>query len=77
MNSLKANTPCTDCGETFPAFVMHWDHLPGFDKAGDIGTMLAHVSREAILKEIKKCELVCANCHVIRTVMRATGRPRN
>jgi len=77
MNSLKAGVPCADCGATFPVFVMHWDHLPGFEKGGEIATMLAHRSREWILEEIKKCELVCANCHVMRTVKRATGAHRN
>jgi hypothetical protein len=77
MNSLKAGMPCADCGELFPVFVMHWDHLPGYEKVGEIGTMLGHHSREAILEEIKKCELVCANCHVMRTVKRATRTRTN
>jgi hypothetical protein len=73
MNSLKADVSCADCGEIFPPFVMHWDHLPGFEKRGEIGTMLGHYSRDVILEELKKCELVCANCHVMRTVRRATA----
>jgi len=77
MNGLKAGIPCADCGGVFPVFVMQWDHLPDFEKGGDIGTMLAHRSRAWILEELKKCELVCANCHVMRTVKRATGRRRN
>ena len=72
MNSLKADVPCADCGEIFATFVMHWDHLPGFDKRGEIGSMLGRFSRDVILKELTKCELVCANCHVMRTVRRAT-----
>jgi len=77
MNSLKAGKPCTDCDDTFPPFVMQWDHLPGFEKLGDIGTMLGRYPRAVILEELKKCELVCANCHVIRTVRRAVGSHRN
>ena len=34
------------------------------------------VWREAVLEELKKCELVCANCHVVRTVTRASGAKR-
>ena len=70
MNSLKEGVPCADCGEVFPVFVMHWDHLPGFEKVGAIGSMIGR-RRELILEELKKCELVCANCHVMRTVTRA------
>lgn len=29
--------------------------------------------RETILDEIGKCELVCANCHAVRTFERALG----
>ena len=77
MNALKEGVPCADCGEVFPSFVMHWDHLPGFEKRGDIGSMIGRYTREVILDELKKCELVCANCHVLRTVRRATGRSRD
>ena len=76
MNAIKADVPCADCGGTFPVFVMHWDHLPGFEKLGDVSTMLAHRARNAILEELRKCELVCANCHVMRTVERARGARR-
>lgn len=71
MNSLKRDIPCTDCRETFPPYVMHWDHLPGYTKVDEIGSMVGSFRREAILAEIAKCELVCANCHVMRTVARA------
>jgi hypothetical protein len=47
---------------------MHWDHLPGFEKEDSVATILQRTySREAVLKEIAKCELVCANCHAERT----------
>lgn len=45
---------------------MQWDHPPGVEK-------LAHVAelyrgrRDRVLTEIAKCELVCANCHAVRT----------
>jgi len=77
INSFKEGIPCTDCGRTFPAFVMHWDHLPEFEKLGEISTMLAGHSRQAVIEELKKCELVCANCHVLRTVKRATKQRPN
>ena len=69
--SLKAGRPCTDCGRVFPPQVMQWDHLPGLEKLGDISTAFRGHSREEILAEIAKCELVCTNCHTIRTAERA------
>jgi hypothetical protein len=71
MDSLKRGIPCKDCGEIFPPHVMHWHHLPGRMKLDEIGSMVGSRRREAILAEIEKCELVCANCHVMRTVVRA------
>ena len=71
MAEMKAGVPCADCGETFPIYVMHWDHLPGFEKVASISVMVASRTRAAVLEELKKCELVCANCHVMRTVSRA------
>jgi len=71
MDSLKKGIPCMDCGETFPTYVMQWDHLPGHVKVDEIGSMVGSRSRDFILAEIEKCELVCANCHVMRTVVRA------
>ena len=74
MVELKTGLPCTDCRGLFAIYVMHWDHLPQFEKVGEISVMVGSRSREAILEELKKCELVCANCHVMRTVRRATKR---
>ena len=71
MDSLKEGRPCADCGATFLPWVMHWDHLPGYLKIDEISTMVGSYRRALILDELAKCELVCANCHVMRTVVRA------
>lgn len=70
MAALKEGLPCVDCGGLFPVYVMHWDHLPGFEKVDAISSMVAERPRSQVLEELKKCELVCANCHVLRTVGR-------
>jgi hypothetical protein len=49
---------------------MQWDHLPGYEKVGDLGRLQARHSKAAVLAEIAKCELVCANCHAVRTFRR-------
>jgi hypothetical protein len=71
MAALKEGIPCHDCGEVFPVWVMHWDHLPEYEKLDEISVMVGSRTREAILEELKKCELVCGNCHVMRTVNRS------
>jgi len=72
MDALK-DMPCTDCGQMYPAWVMHWDHLPNYEKFDDISSMVGSQRRTLVLDELKKCELVCANCHVMRTITRAGG----
>lgn len=65
--------PCTDCNTVYPPEVMEFDHLPGFEKLFSISVMVnLRKSKEAIINEIEKCELVCANCHRLRTVARGT-----
>ena len=71
MRELKSGRPCADCGRTFPPEVMQWDHLPGTRKLGNLSTHFRGRSRAAILEELAKCELVCANCHAMRTFERA------
>lgn len=61
--------PCVDCGET-DILVLEFDHI-GKKRAG-IGVLMASLhSWRQIRKEIRKCEVVCANCHRIRTGNRA------
>ena len=65
------SVPCTDCGGTFPTVCMDFDHLPGFEKSYSIATMLRHrMAWKTVQAEIDKCDVVCANCHRIRTAAR-------
>ena len=66
--SLK-NNPCKDCNQKYPHYVMEFDHL--HNKKFQLGNASKGLySKETVLKEISKCELVCANCHRIRTHQR-------
>lgn len=71
MSALKEGRVCLDCGGSFPPYVMHWDHLPGYLKVSDVSVLVGNRRRDVVLAELSKCELVCANCHVMRTVTRA------
>lgn len=71
MASLKEGVACADCGGVFPAWVMHWDHLPGYQKVACVSELVGSRRRALALAELEKCELVCANCHVLRTISRA------
>ena len=69
INKLKEK-PCADCKRSYPYYAMDFDHNTKQDKLGDIAHMLSF-SIETIKKEISKCDLVCANCHRIRTFKNA------
>jgi len=67
IDSLK-NISCKDCGKVYPAYVMDFDHKDGKIKVGNIASMITrNLSLKRIQKEIEKCDIVCANCHRIRT----------
>lgn len=60
--------PCQDCGETFAPWVMDFDHRDPRTKSFSIAASRAMLkSRGALLAEVAKCDIVCANCHAIRT----------
>lgn len=60
--------PCMDCGGVFPPHVMDFDHRD--PKAKSFSLLADHTllkSRAVLEAEIAKCDIVCANCHRIRT----------
>lgn len=76
--SIKTG-PCHDCGRAdIPSYAYDYDHRPDEIKAFEIGAAINvwGLSKEAILAEIEKCDLVCAVCHRIRTFTRLADRTR-
>jgi len=64
INVLK-NKPCVDCGNIFSPRAMDFDHVRG-EKIATIAQMWSW-PWDQVLLELEKCELVCANCHRVRT----------
>ncbi len=76
LQEIRQNTPCTDCKENYPYWIMEFDHLG--NKSFTIGQYRNHTnSLEKVMEEVAKCEVVCANCHKNRTYMRATTSNSN
>lgn len=65
---------CQDCGAEFPAHpeVFEFDHRNPADKQAQVSLLLAH-SLKRLMDEVQKCDLVCANCHRIRTSKQGWG----
>lgn len=65
VRDIKSNTPCADCGVLYPYFVMDFDHVAKKDFGINFLSSTGRIG--ALKKEILKCEVVCSNCHRIRT----------
>jgi hypothetical protein len=67
---LKEQTPCKDCGDTFPYYHMEFDHIAGVKKY-NVSEMAHDYGWDTIQDEISKCKLVCVFCHRTRTHRRS------
>jgi 5-methylcytosine-specific restriction endonuclease McrA len=66
--ALLANGSCVDCGLADP-MVLEFDHLgPKADNISDLVKQGCSLKR--LTSELENCELVCANCHRLRTIER-------
>jgi hypothetical protein len=57
---------CHDCDGIFPQYCFHFDHRDVFEKVFNLSDRM-HWDFERIREEFEKCDMVCANCHAIRT----------
>lgn len=67
---IKESSGCIDCGEKYPHYMLEFDHLPEHEKLGSPIYMARTYNMQKALDEIEKCDIVCANCHKIRTWQR-------
>lgn len=59
----KATLSCTTCGESDPVVLQFHHHND--DKKHSVSRLLQKASAwETIMKEIAKCTVLCANCHL-------------
>jgi hypothetical protein len=54
---------------------MDFDHRPGEEKLFNVSRFCV-ASMQLVLAEVAKCDLVCSNCHRIRTIKRLRERPQ-
>lgn len=68
--------PCSDCGKTYPTYVMQFDHVRGRKLVALSRAAQSGLGMQRVKDEIAKCEVVCANCHAERTHQRLLLRGR-
>ena len=68
------DVPCADCGKRFHPVCMDFDHLDRSDKRLGISKAVhGAYGIGDIVREIAKCEIVCSNCHRLRTHFSTKG----
>lgn len=70
---VKLQSGCADCGYRGRSEALDFDHVRGIKKF-NISQRLQY-KPERLLAEIAKCDVVCANCHRIRTYNRRREQP--
>ena len=71
IRSLKSK-PCADCGGVFDPVCMDFDHVRGV-KVIQVSRLVG-CRKEKILEEVAKCDIVCSNCHRVRTYNRLKNK---
>ena len=66
LDLIKTSKGCVDCGYNDDPVALQFDHIDRNDKTGTVSQMILH-NLKKLFVEIKKCEIRCANCHMIKT----------
>jgi 5-methylcytosine-specific restriction endonuclease McrA len=69
VRKIKESNPCTDCEQFYHYSQMDFDHI-GFKKQNIAKLVNSEASIKTIKQEISQCQLVCSNCHRLRTWLR-------
>lgn len=65
-DDLKVEIGCADCGYSAHPAALPFHHISD-DKLANVSRLVL-VSREAVMEEIERCVLLCANCHKRRHI---------
>jgi len=67
VHKYKESRGCMDCGEKLPYYVLDLDHREPSEKEFTPSRLYKNGSWSVMRAELDKCDVVCANCHRIRT----------
>lgn len=62
IDSIKATLKCINCGEA-RWWVLDFHHRDPKTKDKGVAALIQTGSRERVLNEIEKCDVLCSNCH--------------
>lgn len=58
---------CRICGYNLHASALDFDHINPVTKSFEIAKRVPNTTLKTLFNEIKKCQILCANCHRIKT----------
>lgn len=66
IGKYKCAKGCKDCGYNQFSVALDFDHIDPNNKTLAVSKLLSS-NLKKLMSEIRKCEVVCANCHRVRT----------
>lgn len=67
VNKIKVDSGCCECGYNKHPSALDFDHIDPSKKLFDISRKIVFSKFSDLMEEIKKCRVVCANCHRIHS----------
>ena len=77
IRKYKEHRGCMDCGVKYPYYVLDLDHRDPNDKKFTPAALHKTGSWDKMIKEVRKCDVVCSNCHRERTHQRGHYTHKN
>tara|TARA_E500000331_G_scaffold327224_1_gene345994 strand:- start:84 stop:476 length:393 start_codon:yes stop_codon:yes gene_type:complete len=67
LQEYKLKKGCAKCGYKEHHAALEFNHIDPSKKSGNIAEKATNWSFKKLLKEVEKCEVLCANCHRVHT----------
>jgi 5-methylcytosine-specific restriction endonuclease McrA len=67
LNEVKLESGCVACGYNAHPAALEFDHLDPTTKLFHVGSRFSSVSFSKLKEEVSKCQVLCSNCHRIKT----------
>ena len=68
INKYKVLKGCENCGYNAHGVALDFDHIDRSEKKFTIARRVDLSTIKTLFKEIRKCRILCANCHRIKTL---------
>ena len=65
---------CAFCGYKENPVALHYDHIDPKEKSFTVSKGYKSKGMEALKNEIRKCQVLCANCHAVKTFKNGDNR---